>query len=227
MSPQTSLTNDAEPRSTFCSLQSVSHCGCQSHVSAIWHLRNTANYTTRCRTTGPVMFIMDDPPGAQPLPNPASCHHTIGFGLNASLIHPHVCMAKVNLSSAVCASSSLSTSGWLSAILVWPSTWTHAGSAMRPMSSTTSWCFCWTSSVTSTPAWCSCWRSSSSSHICPHCAAAHHGPWESKRRNTMGSRCKGWMDVDVIRFLSPLGCCSSGVNWVSCSTPWSDLSPRW
>lgn len=35
-----------EPGSTFWLPQSASCCGCQSHVSAIWHQRNTINYRT-------------------------------------------------------------------------------------------------------------------------------------------------------------------------------------
>lgn len=93
------------------------------------------------------------------------------------------------------------SSGWLCGIPTWPSTWTHAGSATRPTSSTTSWCSCSTSSVTSTPAWCSCWRSSSSSPTCPPSAAAPHGPWESKINTTV---CDGLMYVcvDIKAFLS-------------------------
>lgn len=57
--------------------------------------------------------------------------------------------------------------------------WTHAESAMRPMSSTTSWPSCWTTWRISTQAWCRCWRPRSSRNTCPLFAAARPGQWES------------------------------------------------
>lgn len=66
------------PAQHFWSSQSTSRCGCQSHVSVIWHQQNTLNYTTWHHRMGPVMFIRVI------TPYPISCFHSIGFGLYTS-----------------------------------------------------------------------------------------------------------------------------------------------
>lgn len=49
----------------------------QSHVSVIWHQLNTANYTSRCHTMGPVRLIMRSPAGFHWV------HCSVGLGVNA------------------------------------------------------------------------------------------------------------------------------------------------